>query len=218
MNGSLYSLWAAGSPQRSLWNFFAFSIAFHLTIVGIASSLPAIRPPPPVEAGGIECQFDVDPVETLPTPPQPPNDPDPLPTPDEITASDFSTPAPPPPVVTPPAPAPSSRTPSRPASTSAPARIGRSAGQPGPATVPARGVAFGWSTPKPGYPYLARRARLMGIGRVEAWTDPAGRVIRCEVRGLDAMLTQHTERTVLATWRGPASAQLSREIEYRLEE
>ncbi len=72
-------------------------------------------------------------------------------------------------------------------------------------------------SPKPGYPFQARKMRLTGSGRVTAWTDPAGRVIRCEVTGLPGMLTEYTRQFVLENWRGPAGAQFTREIEYRLE-
>ncbi|MBS0657854.1 MAG: hypothetical protein JSR82_06350 [Verrucomicrobia bacterium] len=214
---------AATQPAESgsLRPYFFGSILTHCALVFVAPFLLATSHPRPLVA---EDEGDVGWPEELPEtaavqPPEPetadptppPIEPDPTVDMADVTPPPVATPAP----VTAPrvVPPPNARRPS----TSAPR--GSGSARPGPANPSAKPGTGGSGihSPKPAYPYAARKFRLTGVGTVVAWTDPTGRVIRCEVRGLPGILADFTQQYVQANWRGPAGAQFSREIEYRLE-
>ncbi len=216
MGASAFSqLWAAAKPRHTAGPWLA-SLALHgLIIVGAIAFRVEAQPPPEASMEWSE----VGPSDAgEPPPPEPIADqapPEPTPELNPIP-DEFPVPTPEPPQVIPP--------PTR----ALPARMvteNPRAAHPGPprrsgASLPAPGINLrpvGWSTPRPVYPFAARRLRLTGTGVVEAWTDPAGRVVRCEVRGLAPALAAATDAFVRANWRGPASTRLLREIEYRLE-
>lgn len=208
----------------SLRVFFLASILTHTAIIVAVPFLFAANPVPVVEGddGGPGCYLP-QPEESEPPPPTPLVEADPTPTPPEPDPTpDFNDVPPPPlPVVQPPTPVPPRIQPPRrpvspnpnrglPSTRPGPSRLVGPSGLQGPANT-------GISSPKPAYPFHARKMRLTGSGQVRAWTDPAGRVVRCEVSGLHNILAEHTRQHVLTNWRGPAGTQFTREIEYRLE-
>jgi outer membrane biosynthesis protein TonB len=107
---------------------------------------------------------------------------------------------------------------SRPAPSSAP----RLRGNPGATrgTTPARGgnSLTGWSTPKPTYPFEARRLRRQGSGGVRVTTNGSGRVVNAEMLpGIDPLLDAVAVNFARSAWTGPPNATRVVAITFALE-
>lgn len=76
-----------------------------------------------------------------------------------------------------------------------------------PKSRPAAASIGAWSTPKPSYPYQARRLRVQGSGAVRVTTDATGRVVRAEMApGIEPNLDAATLSFARAAWMGPPNA------------
>ena len=98
-------------------------------------------------------------------------------------------------------------------------RVGSTARHPGnrPA-VASIGAPGAWSTPKPSYPYQARRMRVQGSGAVRVTTDASGRVVRAEMApGIDPWLDLATMSYARVAWMGPPNATKTIPITFALE-
>lgn len=215
---------AATHPAESgsLRPYLFASILSHAALIALAPFVIATSLPHPVASEDDDGGGTWDPPPTEQTPPEPetaavePTPPPPEDVPDP--AVDFTEVTPPP--VSTPAPSIAPRVTAPKRSNATAQRTGPPNGRPGPPNPAARGPGAGGSgvsSPKPAYPYAARKLRLTGSGTVSAWTDASGRVVRCEVSGLPGMLTEFTRAFVQDQWRGPANAKFTRQIEYRLE-
>ena len=92
----------------------------------------------------------------------------------------------------------------RPAPPTKPRPRGVSGGARGPALAAGGNSPGGWSTPKPTYPFQARRLRLQGSGGVRVTTNGMGRVVIAEMQpGIDPTLDAAATSHALLAWTGP---------------
>ena len=76
----------------------------------------------------------------------------------------------------------------------------------------------GWSTPKPVYPFQARRQHLQGSGGVRVTTNSIGRVISAEMQpGIAPMLDAAAVSHALLAWSGPPNCTRVVQITFVLE-
>ena len=79
------------------------------------------------------------------------------------------------------------------------------------------GVGF-WTTPKPQYPYQARKLRLTGSGGVRVTTDATGRVISAEMSpSIHPILDQVAISYARSSWKGPPNTTKTVPITFVLE-
>ena len=110
----------------------------------------------------------------------------------------------------------------RPASRSVPSSVPRSRGVPGTTrgNAPARAgnALTGWFTPKPTYPFEARRLRRQGSGGVRVTTNGSGRVVNAEMLpGIDPLLDTVAVSFARSAWTGPPNATRVVAITFALE-
>jgi TonB family protein len=191
------------TPKRWIAIMVVISLLLHVSLLGIASIWRTKMKGPVVEEEPPELIADFDaPEENADNTPEPTPEDTPEPTPDEpdVTpdmADEEPTPTPTP-KDKPPAPP-------KPKLTPVPAGTKRGvnpqAGAPGGVGKP---TSVGWITPKPGYPFQARKLHLTGSGGVRCTTDSSGRVISAEMSpGIHPMLDQAALSFARSSWKGP---------------
>ncbi len=203
------------------------SVVMHGLLIAVAAAWPT-RPIPLAEQLENDPVGDIlDPADTQASPPEaeppppPPEDPIPTPPPDEPSdAIVDSTPPPaePTPVLRPPSPP-------RPAAVTPPSTrprpaVGRPNGNPNALpTKPSVGTGGGtWSTPKPAYPFQARRMRLQGSGGVRVTTDATGRITSATMSPSIHPLLDATALAYARTaWKGPPNTTRVVPITFQLE-
>ena len=203
----------------------AVSVAAHGLLIAVAAAWPERAIPPDVDSG-IYIEYPGDPpAEDSSVPPEaelpPPAEEEPVPTPtDEIPDPFIDTM--PPPVIPPPAPRPLG--PPRPAAVLPQAARLRSTaighpGSPAARSGPPSAVAGGtWSTPKPVYPFQARRLRLQGSGGVRVTTDGTGRVVSAVMSpGVHPLLDATALAYARTAWKGPPNTTRTVPISFVLE-
>lgn len=181
----------------------ALSLLIHFGMVGVGAIWKSRFKPVPKEEEPPELIADFDaPEEDANNTPEPTPDEPPEPTPEEMPdntpemADVVETPTPTPPPK-PPAPKPK-LTPVPPGTKRGPVP---QAGAPGGTGKPGGGT---WSTPKPQYPYQARKLRLMGSGGVRVTTDANGRVVSAEMSpSIHPILDQVAISYARSSWKGP---------------
>ncbi len=95
---------------------------------------------------------------------------------------------------------------------------GVSGGSNGSALAAGGNSPGGWSTPKPTYPYQARRLRLQGSGGVRVTTNGIGRVVIAEMQpGIDPTLDTAATSHARLAWTGPPNATRTVAITFLLE-
>jgi TonB family protein len=191
------------TPKRWIAIMVVISLLVHVSLLGIASIWRTKVKPAAVEEEPAELIADFDaPEENADNTPEPTPEDTPEPTPDE-------------PDVTPdmadeeptPTPTPRDKPPAPPKPRLTPVPAGTKRGAAPQAGVPG-GVGkpgnVGWSTPKPGYPFQARKLHLVGSGGVRVTTDASGRVISAEMApGIHPMLDQAAVSFARSSWKGP---------------
>ena len=193
------------TPKAWVAIMLALSLLIHVSFLGIAAIWRTRNLPPAKDDEPPELIADFDAPEEDPNnTPEPTPEETPEPTPEEMPDTtpemadkiEEATPTPPP---RPPAP--------KPKLTPVPPGTKR-----GP--VPQAGVVAGtgkpgggnWSTPKPQYPYQARKLRLTGSGGVRVTTDATGRVISAEMSpSIHPILDQVALSYARSSWKGPAN-------------
>jgi hypothetical protein len=76
--------------------------------------------------------------------------------------------------------------------------------QAGVAGATGKPTSQGWITPRPGYPFQARKLNLTGSGGVRVTTDATGRVISAEMSpGIHPLLDQAAISFARSSWKGP---------------
>jgi outer membrane biosynthesis protein TonB len=88
----------------------------------------------------------------------------------------------------------------------------------GPAMAQLGNSSNGWSTPKPIYPFEARRLRRQGSGGVRVTTNGRGRVVRAEMLpGIDPLLDAVAVNFARSAWSGPPNCTRVVAITFALE-
>lgn len=79
--------------------------------------------------------------------------------------------------------------------------------------------ADGWNTPRPGYPFQARKMRIAGEGIVVVSTDAAGKVATARMDpGIHPLLDEAIVAYAKTSWSGPPNASQEFSISYALSE
>jgi len=191
------------TPKRWIAIMIVISLLLHVSLIGIAAIWRRPIRPPAAEEEPAELIADFDaPEENADNTPEPTPEETPEPTPEE-------------PDVTPemadeeptPTPTPKDKPPAPPKPKLTPVPPGTKRG-----AAPQAGVAgglgkpssVGWSTPKPGYPFQARKLHLAGSGGVRVTTDASGRVISAEMSpSIHPLLDQAAVSFARSSWKGP---------------
>ena len=98
--------------------------------------------------------------------------------------------------------------------------VGRPNGNPNALPAkPSAGTGGGtWSTPKPAYPFQARRMRLQGSGGVRITTDAAGRVVSATMSpSIHPQLDAAALTYARTAWKGPPNTTRVVPITFQLE-
>ncbi len=191
------------TPKRWIAIMLVLSLLIHAGFLGVAAIWRTRIKPPPKEEEPPELIADFDAPEEDPNnTPEPTPEDTPEPTPEEMPDStpemadviETPTPTPPP---KPPAAKPK-LTPVPPGTKRGPVP---QAGAPGGTAAPGTGF---WSTPKPTYPYQARKLRLQGSGGVRVTTDASGRVVSATMsQSIHPILDQVAISYARSAWKGP---------------
>jgi len=192
------------TPKRWIAIMIVISLLLHVSLIGIAAIWRRPMRPPPVEEEPAELIADFDaPEENADNTPEPTPEETPEPTPEEPDTTPEMADEEPTPTPTPKEKPPA---PPKPKLTPVPAGTKRGAvaqaGVPGGQGKPNSGV--GWVTPKPIYPFQARKMNLTGSGGVRVTTDANGRVISAEMSpGIHPLLDQAAVSFARSNWKGP---------------
>lgn len=158
-----------------------------------------------------------------PTPePTPEETPEPTPEPTPDTTPEFAeetpnTPPPTPKPVTTPASKPK-LTPVPPGTKRGPVpQTGIVGGSKDPNAKPPGGAPGNWSTPKPSYPFQAKKMRIQGSGGCRITTDASGRVIAAQMSpGIHPLLDSMVENYARSSWKGPPNTTRTVPITFQL--
>ena len=189
-----------GLGRRRMLGVFSGSILLHASVVVILGFVRLARIAPDAEnVAGDPREVEIEEVEINPMVEAPVEVvemvevPEPSSTPDFAEAMPTPTPKP---VVAP-------RVERKPAPRM---RVAAPAGR-GTPLVLAGNDPTGWSTPKPDYPYQARRLRRQGSGGVRVTTNGIGRVVNAEMMpGIDPLLDAVAVNFARSAWTGPPNA------------
>lgn len=208
------------TPKRWIAIMMVLSLLIHMSFLGIASIWRTRVKPVEKEEEPPELIADFDAPEEDPNnTPEPTPEETPEPTPEEMPdttpemADAVETPTPTP-VAKPPAAKPK-LTPVPPGTKRGPAPqagVPLGTGKPTASNIP-------WSTPKPAYPYQARKLRLTGSGGVRITTDSSGRVVSAEMSpSIHPILDQVALSMARSSWRGPPNTTRTVPITFTLGE
>jgi outer membrane biosynthesis protein TonB len=204
------------TPKRWIAIMLVLSLLVHVGLIGFAAIWRVKVKPPQTEEEPPELIADFDaPEEDQNNTPEPTPEETPEPTPDEMPdvtpdmADEEPTPTPPP----------QQKPPAKPHLTPVPPGTKRGpvaqAGVPGGVGKP--NAAF-WSTPKPSYPFQARKLHLTGSGGVRVTTDASGRVVSAEMSpGINPILDQAAVSFARSSWKGPPNTTKTVPITFTLE-
>ncbi|MBS0657967.1 MAG: energy transducer TonB [Verrucomicrobia bacterium] len=209
---------------------FILSAAFHASIPGLAQIWPnkVVESEEGEEIRELIADFDAPelaPDQTPePTPePTPEETPEPTPEPTPDVTPEFSEETPsatPTPAATPKPSAPKPKlTPVPPGTKRGPVpQTGIVGGSTNPNAKPPDGTKGGsWSTPKPGYPFQARKMRITGSGVCRVTTDASGRVISATMSpGIHPLIDSTVESFARSNWKGPPSTTKGVPVTYQL--
>ena len=190
------------TPKRWIAMMVIISLLVHVTLIGIAAIWRRPIRPPVVEEEPPELIADFDaPEENADNTPEPTPEDTPEPTPEEPDVTPEIADEEPTPTPTPkdkPAPP-------KPHLTPVPPGTKRGANpQAGVAGATGKPSSVAWITPRPGYPFQARKLNLTGSGGVRVTTDATGRVISAEMSpSIHPLLDQAALSFARSSWKGP---------------